>query len=181
MENFIIESQKEYDLRSKKNLETSNKKTSEKSVQRSTISKPKVTKQKDKTVIANYDKNKEKGIQNNEKQSADLSSASTSASAPVKTILTNVNRRNQKTNFADRVAVNKAETSTSKNQMPLSLEQEIARIKIFVPLTELVALDVYRSQILKAFNIEDNNNTVNLKNYQPKLIFGPKIEGRYQQ
>ena len=44
-------------------------------------------------MAGNSDKNKEKSAQNNEKQSADLSSASTSASAPVKIILTNVNRK----------------------------------------------------------------------------------------
>ena len=65
--------------------------------------------------------------------------------------------------------------------MPFSLEQEIAKIKIFVPLTELVTQYVYRSQILKAFNIEENNDTVNLNNDQPELLFGPKIEGRYQE
>ena len=65
--------------------------------------------------------------------------------------------------------------------MPFSLEQEISRIKIFVPLTELAAQDVYRSQILKALNIEENNDTVNLNDDQPELLFGPNIEGRYQE
>ena len=86
------------------------------------MNKPKTTKQKDKIVAGNSDKTKEKGTQSTEKQSAYLSSVSTSASAPVKTILTNVNRGNQQTDFADRVVINKAEISTSKNQMPFSLE-----------------------------------------------------------
>ena len=105
-------------------------------------------------MAVNSYKCKEKGTQNNGKQSVDFSSISTSASAPIKTILTNVNRGNQQTDFTDRVVVNKAETSTSKNQIPFSLEQEIAKIKISVPLTELDTQDVYRSQILKALNIE---------------------------
>ena len=95
--------------------------------------------------------------------------------------MTNVNRGNQQTNFADKVVVNKAETNMLKNQMPFSLEQEIAKIKISIPLTELATQDVYRSQILKDFNIEENNDTVNLNDDQPEFIFGPNIEGRYQE
>ena len=34
---------------------------------------------------------------------------------------------------------------------------------------------------MKALSIEDNNDTVNLNDDQPELIFGPKIEGRYQE
>ena len=78
------------------------------------------------------------------------------------------------------MAVNKAETSFSKNQIHFSLEQEISKIKISVPLTELATQHVYRTQILKALNLEDNSDTVNLNDDQPELIFGPKIEGRYQ-
>ena len=79
------------------------------------------------------------------------------------------------------MTTNKAETSTLKSQIPFSLEQEISRIKIPVPLTELAAQHVYKTQILKALNIEENEDTVNLNDDQPKLIFGPKIEGRYQE
>ena len=50
-----------------------------------------------------------------------------------------------------------------------------------VPLTELAAQHVYRTQILKALNIEENEDTVNLNDDQPELIFGPKIEGMYQE
>ena len=76
--------------------------------------------------------------------------------------MTNVNRGDQKTDVDDKVVTNKAETNIVKNQLPFSLEQEISKIKISVPLIELVTQDVYRSQILKAFNIEKNNETVNL-------------------
>ena len=82
MENVIIEPQKEYDLRSKANQQTPNNKTCKKSSQNRTVSKPKMKKPKDKTVAVNYDKGKEKGTQNNEKKSANLSSTSTSASTP---------------------------------------------------------------------------------------------------
>ena len=170
MENVIIESQREYDLRSKTNEQTPNTKTSDKSSQNSIVSKPKFVKQKDKTVAVNSDKGREKSTQNVTKQSADLSSTNTSASTPVKTISSNVNRTNQQADVADRVAVKKAETSSSKNQIPFSLEQEISKIKISIPLTELAAQNVYRTQILKALNIEENNDTVNLNDDQPSLF-----------
>ena len=79
------------------------------------------------------------------------------------------------------MVINKAETNIVKNQLPFSLEQEIAKIKISIPLTKLATQDVYRSQILKAFNIVENNGTVNLNDDQLELLFCPKIEGRYQE
>ena len=132
-------------------------------------------------MAVNSDNGKDKGTQNNEKHSSDISSTNTSASTPVKTILSNVNRTNQQADVADRLAASKAETSPSKSQIPFSLEQEISKIKIPVPMTELAAQNVYRTQILKALNIEDNNDTINLNDEQPELIFGPNIEGKYQE
>ena len=60
------------------------------------------------------------------------------------------------------MAASKVETSTSKNQIPFNLEQEISKIKTSVPLTELAAQHVYRSKILKALNIEESEDTLNL-------------------
>ena len=68
-----------------------------------------------------------------------------------------------------------------KSQIPFSLENEISKIEIFVPLTELVTQNVYRGHILKALNIEDVHDTVNLNDDTPELIFGPKIEGKFQE
>ena len=81
-----------------------------------------MVKQKEKIVAINSDNGKEKGTQNNEKQSADISSTNTSSSTPVKTILSSVNKTNQQDDVADRVAANKAKTSTLKSQIPFSLE-----------------------------------------------------------
>ena len=67
MENVIIESQKEYDLRSKTSQQTPNTKASDKPSQSNTTTKPKMLKQKDKTVATNSDNGKEKDTQNNEK------------------------------------------------------------------------------------------------------------------
>ena len=103
MENVIIESQKEYDLRSKTSEQTPNNKTSDKYSQNNTTTKPKVVKQKDKEVAVNSDKGKEKGTQSNEKQSADLSNTNTSAITLVKTIFSSVNKTNQQVDIADRM------------------------------------------------------------------------------
>ena len=70
----------------------------------------------------NSDKGKEKSTQNNEKQSADISSTNISASTPVKTILSSVNRTSQQTDVAEKLTANKTETSTLKSQIPFSLE-----------------------------------------------------------
>ena len=99
----------------------------------------------------------------------------------MKTILSNVSRTNQQADVADRLASSKAETRSSKNQIPFILEKEISKIKISIPLTELAAQNVYRTQILKALNIEENEDTFNLNDDQLELIFGPKIEGMYQE
>ena len=48
-------------------METHNNKTSEKTAQNNTVNKPKIVKQKDKTVVGNSDRNKEKGTQSTEK------------------------------------------------------------------------------------------------------------------
>ena len=73
----------------------------------------------------------------------------------------------------------KTELNLSKSQSPFNLENEIAKIKIFVPLTELATQDVYKGQILKALNLGENSDTVNLNDDQPTLLFGPKIEGKF--
>ena len=108
MENVIIEPQREYDLRSKTSQQPPSNKTSDQSSQNSTATKPKKIKQKDKTVAVNSDNGKEKGTQNNEKQSADISSTNISAGTPVKTILSNVNKTNQQADIVDRVTANRA-------------------------------------------------------------------------
>ena len=120
-----------------------------------------MVKKKDKTVAVNSDNGKEKGTQNDEKRSADISSTNISASTPVKTIFSSVNRTSQQTDVAEKLTANNTETIILKSQIPFSLEQEISKIKISVPLTELATQHAYRAQILKALNIEDSNDTIN--------------------
>ena len=69
----------------------------------------------------------------------------------------------------------------SESQSPFNLESEIAKIKISVPVTKLATQDVYKGQILKALNLGENSDTVNLNDDQPTHLFGPKIEGKFQE
>lgn len=67
----------------------------------------------------------------------------------------------------------------------------MAKIKIPVPLTELLSRGVYRSQVLKALAIElgigtqaltigsvTHSDTLNLADDCPELLFGPAVDGR---
>ena len=68
-----------------------------------------------------------------------------------------------------------------KNQAPFSIENEIAKLKICIPLTELVNKSMYRSQVLKVLNVGENTDTVNLNDDQPELLFWQKVDGKTQE
>ena len=87
---------------------------------------------------------------------------------------------NQPTDSATKVVTNKTEFNIPKSQSTFNLESEIAKIKISVPLSELATQDVYKGQILKALNLGENSDTINLSDDQPALLFGQKIEGKFQ-
>ena len=50
-----------------------------------------------------------------------------------------------------------------------------------MPLTELLAQSSYKSQVLKVLNIGNDANTLNLADDTPEVLFGPKIEGKFQE
>ena len=76
---------------------------------------------------------------------------------------------------------NKTDVNMSKRQVPFSFEGEIAKIKITIPLTKLITQDMYRSQVLKVLNMGNDTNTLNLTDDKPELLFGPEVEGKYQE
>ena len=76
---------------------------------------------------------------------------------------------------------NKTNVNMSKTQIPFSFEGEIAKIKITIPLTKQVSQDMYRSQVLKVLNIGNDTNILNLTDDKPELLFGPKVNGKYQE
>ena len=56
---------------------------------------------------------------------------------------------------------------------------KFAKIKITMPITELIAQSSYKSQVLKVLNIGNDANTLNLDDDTPEVLFGPNIEGKF--
>jgi hypothetical protein len=74
---------------------------------------------------------------------------------------------------------------------PFSLEGELAKIKIPIPLIELINRDRYHSQVIKELAIEPDigtkaltigsvthSDTVNLTDDHPELLFGLEVDSR---
>ena len=59
-----------------------------------------------------------------------------------------------------------------RTHIPFNIEGEIFKIKIPVPLTELVTQDVYKTQLLRALNIGEQTNSFNVTNDKLELLFG---------
>jgi len=56
----------------------------------------------------------------------------------------------------------------------------LSKVKNYVPLTELMKKDVYRSQVIKELKIDEGTYTINVSDDQPKLLFGLEVEGKSQ-
>ena len=65
-----------------------------------------------------------------------------------------------------------------KSPLPLNLGAEVAKLKISVPLIELVKHETYSSQIRKSLNFVKNEDSINLFDDQPELIFGLDVDGK---
>jgi ribonuclease HI len=66
-----------------------------------------------------------------------------------------------------------------KNVSSFSLEHEINKIKIFVPLLELMKTDPFRKTVLKALQSPaqvTSSDTINLEDENPAITIGPHIE-----
>ena len=140
-----------------------------------------MTAESNKSTAESSGKNKEKDNQNIDTQGKPTSGTDTAVSAPDKIVSNTVHSKNQHTDSATKAVANKTKLNISKSQSTFNLESEIAKIKISVPLSELATQDVYKGQILKALNLGESSETVNLSDDQPALLFGPKIEGKFQE
>lgn len=69
----------------------------------------------------------------------------------------------------------------SKIQTSFNIENELEKLKIPIPLTDLMNKDMYIPQLMKALNIGENTNFVNLNDDQPKLLFGLEVEDKPQE
>jgi len=81
--------------------------------------------------------------------------------------------------------------SQSRAPTPFSLEGELSKVKIPIPLSKLLSKDAYHSQVIKELTIEpdigtkaltigstNHSDIVNLTDDQPKLLFGPEVNGQ---
>ena len=57
-----------------------------------------------------------------------------------------------------------------------SFENEIAKVKISFPFSEILKNFEYRSQIGRMLKFEDSSDTVNLQDDKPTIMFGPRVE-----
>ena len=73
----------------------------------------------------------------------------------------------------------KTDVNIPRTLAPFSFEGDISKIKIAIPLIELVTQDAYRSQVLKALNIGNDTDTLNLTDEKLQLLFGLEVEGNY--
>lgn len=62
-----------------------------------------------------------------------------------------------------------------------NLENEIAKFKVSIPLTELVKNSHYKHQVSKMLLADPFSDMVNVEDDHPELIFGPAIDGRLEE
>ncbi len=58
-----------------------------------------------------------------------------------------------------------------------NLENEIAQLKVSIPLTEIMRNNSYRGQVSKMLNLDPMSDMVNVENDQPEMIFRPASNG----
>ena len=72
-------------------------------------------------------------------------------------------------------AIRNTRTQTKK---PFNLEIEVRKLKIVVSLLELAKHNVYKIQISRSLKISVNEDSVNVFDDQPELIFGLGVNGK---
>jgi len=61
-----------------------------------------------------------------------------------------------------------------------NLENEIAKLKVSIPLTELMKKNNYKGQVSKILNLDPSSDMVNMEDDRPEFIFGLALEGQSQ-
>ena len=72
-------------------------------------------------------------------------------------------------------------SNSNKTQTSFNIENELEKLKIHIPLIELMNKTAYRSQVIKALSIGENVDTVNVLDDQPELLFGPEVDDKLQE
>ena len=80
-------------------------------------------------------------------------------------------------NEGDKVDNKEEEKKDVSNPTPIFiLENELSKVKIPIPLTELARTQQYKNQILKWLKVSDDRGcsvTINLQDDSPAIMFGP--------
>lgn len=69
-------------------------------------------------------------------------------------------------------------TQTEKSPFPFNMGVQVAKLRISVPLTELIKHETYKSKISKSLNFVENEDSINLFDDQPELNFGSDVNGK---
>ena len=59
----------------------------------------------------------------------------------------------------------------------MNLENEISKLKISIPLTEILKNNSYKGQESKMLNLDPMSDMVNVEDDKPEMIFGPASNG----
>lgn len=68
-----------------------------------------------------------------------------------------------------------------KIQTSFNTENELEKLKIPIPLIELINKNMYIPEVIKTLNIGENTYSINLNDGQPELLFGLEVEGKPQE
>jgi len=88
------------------------------------------------------------------------------------------NKMDQPSNVSkDRAEKRDNPAKESEKSQAFSIENEVSKLKLSIPLTEVMKNTTYRAQISKMFNTDPMLDAVNVEDDQPELIFGPTLNG----
>ena len=84
---------------------------------------------------------------------------------------------NQKTELVTKVVAKMSDFSNLlKSQTPFSIENELAKLKIYITLTKLI-----NKKCVQDSGHESIKHRAKYKYYQPEIFFGPKVDGKPQE
>jgi len=86
--------------------------------------------------------------------------------------------KKQALKIQQRKTISRSQIQNFKLKKRFNLETEIGKLKIAIPLSELVKHDAYRGQICRSLQISEDKDSVNALDDQPELIFGPEVNGK---
>ena len=86
-------------------------------------------------------------------------------------------KANQSSIMKDKAEKKEIPVKEVERVLALSLENEISKLKVSIPLTEIMKNNSYRGQVSKILNFDPMFDMVNIEDDQPELIFGPALDG----